>query len=201
MSDWTSTIHWVFSGIGVLILGWLGTWIHAHRKKKSMPLSVPETNTSNVNISSSTIAAPITGRDLILAPVKLEVGKIEVAAPAPAEADEYRSRPTADEIKATISAQPLLLQNSVREHYAGWKFRWPARINAMTPRDGITTSIFFSYGDAMVGAHIFTPSIVLADFVWLKHVKSEEKVTITGTILGYDGIAFHVKLDGLVLRN
>ena len=114
--------------------------------------------------------------------------------------DEYRSKPTADELMEAIEALPALQRDSAGEHYVGTKFRWPAEIRVVSQQGEGWAGMMFVYGDKPVGTRIRT-RVLISDYVWLKHVKGGEKVLITGEITAWDSLYFQVELHSMDLQD
>jgi len=161
MTSSTPPYEWIFSGIGVAILSWFGSWIY--RRYRKTP--------SQVRISDSTVVGPIAGRDISIGTL-VQCG---VAIPT----DEHRSTPTPGEIRAAIRQASFYLAPSVARSYSGLKVRWSARIKNVQVRDGLAD---LALGGSDEGSPYIVLKVKLGDCPILKTVRGGESVEAIGTI-------------------
>jgi hypothetical protein len=206
-TDWIiENRQWVFSGIGVAVI--VGGYKFVSRllsRNQQQP-----TQTPLLDHSQNAKATAIAGRDVHITyghltnttatnvtPPSSPVVPVTPVTPVRAIVDEYRSKPTPADLVAAIAALPHLQQVSARRHYAGIKVRWELKINKVLERPKGYAALFFNYGEElgpMVGA-----IVLVSDYVWLKNVRGNEKVTITGTYVKSDPITIYVQINSMEL--
>ena len=172
--------QWVFSGIGVLLLSWLGMWIfRRYLRKQEKPGSeqhIEGDSESHVAIVGSTVNGPVVGRDM-------KIGTyIQQINPAPEEQnDEYRIRPTPTEIIDSIRKVALFNQKSVANGYVGCKVRWQARLSGIhrIPKQDDMVDVTLTSEPRAVW---ISTTVRLSEYPLLKNLKRDEPVEVAGTI-------------------
>src|SRR6202035_4404002 len=147
--DWSKTIPWVFSGIGVALLSWLGNWLYKLYKRygnvdqvrgmstdhwgaKLVPVAAmqPLRESSQVNIADARIEGPVAGRD-----VNIGTYVQQGATPDSQRHDEYHEYPTPNTIRIAVDQAALYLRPSVESSYVGIKIRWQSKLRKIVPRE------------------------------------------------------------------
>lgn len=169
-----TTIQWVFSGIGVLIVGWLATWAYRRFANRSNQ----ENSAPAQIISGSTVVGPVAGRDINI--------KTFHAGSAGAAVDEYRAAPTPFQIKKTISGAPIYTRDTIANNYADLKVRWSGTLYTVSKRENDEILAVVQVEEGQAEAWVRT-IVKLDDYPVLKIVHGGEPVTIAGTIASVEG--------------
>jgi hypothetical protein len=176
--------QWVFSGIGVLVLSWIGTLIfrryNRNQKESGSDLQIESESArsaSQVEISDSTVIGPVAGRDI-------SIGTFVQSASTPKLLDdEYGATPTAEEVAASIQKTPSYLRRSMSDTYVGIKVRWTGSIlNIFVAHiDEIKLTLMVSGEVGIMGPTVIV-RVKLSDYPILKTVHGGESVEVFGTI-------------------
>jgi hypothetical protein len=167
MNSWMTTVQWVFSGIGVLVLGWLGTWAY-RRLSKHHDQHVP----SSQVISRSNIVGPVAGRDVNVA---FYGGELD----ARGSVDDYRESPNPAEIQQSISRVSMYARQSVANTYEGLKVRWSGSLLNIREVERGEIEVVLEIGEAN---SLVVTKVCLSDYPILKTVRGHEPVVATGII-------------------
>ena len=162
-----TTIQWVFSGIGVLLVAWAGTWIYRRFRPREQELTPAQV------ISNSEIVGPVAGRDINIG--TYHGGNVETAS------DDYRPGPTPAEIRDSVSKVSLYASDSVTDNYRGIKGRWSGTLYSICKRrdDEIEVDLKVGSGDSY---GLVLAIVKLSDYPILKTVNGGEPLAVTGTI-------------------
>jgi hypothetical protein len=168
----TSAYEWIFSGIGVAVVSWLGTWAYRRYHKLSTSKEHSESS-SQVKISDSTVIGPVAGRDI-------SIGTFVQQGAIPEQlSDEYRSTPTMSQIDAAIGQAPLYLRKSVASSFSDLKVHWQMQVrNIQRLADGQIEVVLGDTGRASIAV----ASVKLEDYPILKTIHGGEPVEVIGTI-------------------
>lgn len=212
--DWSTWVPWVFSGIGVSVLGWFGRWFFKLYKRyenaeqvRNIPKDrweaelVPvapvqsQSSSSQVNISGSHVEGPVAGRD-----VNIGTYTQKNSTPEAKNHHEYSETPTPNDIDAAIRKVSLFLQDSVAQSYIGIKVRWKSKLRKLIPREN-KDEIAVQFRGTHESSTIHT-IVRLDEYPILKTVRGKEEVEITGTIERIEAGIYlkDVKLRFLPLR-
>ena len=168
MTNSTPAYEWIFSGIGVAALSWLGAWLYRRRQRE------PKSEHSKVNISDSIVVGPVAGRDISIGTY------VQHGVPDDFANDEYRATPTSTDIAAAIKKVPFYLRESTANSYSGVKVHWTAQVKSLVMvRDGIATLSFGGSDDAW--PYIIV-KVKLDDYPVIKTIHGGEPAELIGTI-------------------
>jgi hypothetical protein len=167
MNSWMTTVQWVFSGIGVLVAGWLATWAYRrfskHRGQQVLSSQV---------ISHSSIAGSVAGRDVN---VTLYGGESD----AKESADDYRELPSPAAIQESISKVSIYARESLANTYEGLRVRWSGSLYNIYGEKGGEIDVVLKIGET--GSLVVT-KVRLSDYPILKTVRGHEPVVVMGII-------------------
>jgi hypothetical protein len=179
--------QWIFSGIGVLLLSWIGTWIYRRSTRKQQKLKSEQHiegevhSASQVKISNSTVNGPVAGRDINIA--NLVQSSVPIG-----QTDDYHEKPTPGEIRRALQSVSLYLQHSVAASYHGHNIRWQTRLSNIHPLSNGQIDVILESADEEI---IVVVKAVLRDYPVLKTVRGGESVEVVGTI-------HYVQTNGLI---
>lgn len=161
---------WVFSGIGVAVIGWFGKWRHKRSRENDSP-------SSQENISDPKIQGPVASRDM-------NVGThVHNSDPVDAKNyDAYPTSPTPFDIKSAINQASLSLRASVVESFIGIRVRWKTSLENIFPRGSNMVFVtLLSTGQGVSGPLVIA-KVSVEDYPTLKTVHGGESVEAAGTI-------------------
>lgn len=149
----------------------------AEKRQKSQILaeSAPEKhagNSSQVNISDSTVIGPVAGRDI-------SIGTLVQGSALIGKTDDYREKPTPREIRDALQSVSLYLQHSVADSYAGHRIRWQTRLSNIHRLSSGQIDVCLSSEDEEI---LVVVKADLTDYPVLKTVRGGESVEVVGTI-------------------
>jgi len=193
------TIEWVFSGIGVLLVSWLATWLHRRSRpteaKTAAPVSPSEDNSSKVTVSNSTVEGPIAGRDL-----KIETYIQTAVLPATGEYDEFHSLPNPSAILKELNQTSFYSRADVAKNYIGIRVCWRLSLSeVLFTSDGDAKLMLISLGDRTTEDTSVSATVRLSDYPVLRTLRGHELVEVTGEIAHVQGEGF-VHLRDVRLR-
>src|SRR5438477_3684831 len=126
------------SGFGVAVAGWIGNFIYRHLKK--------DQDNSTQNIISSMVTGPVAGRDM-------NIEQLHISSPSSILSvgeEQYRERPTPQEMKAEIGKVSMYAQQSVAETFSGLKIRWTGSLSGIRVIREDKTEVDFRIDDTYV---------------------------------------------------
>src|ERR1700722_6142110 len=178
MKSW---VPWVFSGVGVALLGvlgrFLGRWFR--REGQSAGLSASRSNVTGSPVASGSNITQTVNFMTVTAPT---------ASLAPAEGD-YSETPTPADIETHLDSLPAFQRDRVKDSYVGLKVSWPAQLRSLFEKaptyrrltgSDVTHTLFARYKQAR-GPSILA-DIDIERFPRLKIAHDGTPLRISGTI-------------------
>ena len=126
--------EWLFSGLGVLILG--GVWAFFRKRSRPESISFPSSNKASLSAehNSSVLGSPVASGSNISQTVNFSTTNI---APPPVahRREPTTTRPTPEEIMAQVDSVPVLQKIAAGQAYVGLKVRWPVTFSTAVELD------------------------------------------------------------------
>jgi hypothetical protein len=161
----TSWWEVVFSGIGVAVIGWVGSLIYRYFREKE--------DTSSQTIVNSNIAGPVAGRDMHIKEVHLTPLS---STPSVAE-EQYHERPTPKDMQTEIHKVSMYAKGSIAETFKGLKIRWTGILTGIRLIDRSRTEVAMEVDGTVVVTYV-----EIDDYPILKTVRGGEPLTVNATI-------------------
>jgi hypothetical protein len=175
--------EWLFSGIGVAILGSVLAFFVRRR-------TVANENTSIIE-DTSMIGSPVATGSNISQTVSVTLAGTQ---PTPDARDSYSGKPAPDEIYSQLAALPIFQRDDAAKSYVGIRVSWPVRLDYLeTLREGTidptanTHRVYLSYENSIASKLGKTTTLVSVDVnigrnPRLKIAHEGDQMRISGTI-------------------
>jgi hypothetical protein len=173
-------VQWVFSGIGVAVLGFLGRWLF-RRDGQSAAISANR---------SSVVGSPVASGSNISQTVNLTtVNPAPTVNPALQIKGDYSEKPTPADIENQLDALPAFQRNKMKDDYVGLKVSWPVSVSSLFEVDefirkwrkvNYTHTILARYG--MSVSQVISVDVDIERFPRLKFTHDGTRLRISGTI-------------------
>lgn len=182
--------EWIFSGIGVAVIGWIGAAVYRHSKSKSAPPQPAPTSGSTVGmvvVNMGNATNPI---------INAGTGSVEqgVSAVQPAEPTQpvsiTRVAPiTLKQIRQAIESAPPLQRPGVTRHYVGITVQWRTALVSATrgTNDPDDIRLLLKVKEDVISAHL-TCHVRLSQYRELGILQEGAPITVSGRIRDIDGL-------------
>jgi len=195
-------LEWVFSGVGVAVLGYVGKLLFRWYKPDSVsPQPIDgasadseatgagaQANSLAIGAGASLTNSPIIGGSNNVQQVTITNNisgeKVPISQRKP-------SLPTANEIRQQQYALPPFQQQDFPQQFVNMKVRWPVRVQDVSGVDDYCCHLDCTYGEERWGA-VITCVVPIKDYPIIRIVKPGHWVWVEGTIYKID-YAFNLR--------
>jgi hypothetical protein len=169
---------WIFSGVGVAVLGFFVRKFFQRAKGHSVAVSANR---------SSVVGSPVASGSNISQIVNLTT--VKPAPTAPHIKEGYSEKPTPADIENQLESLPAFQRNKIRDDYVGLKVSWPVRFSSLIALDEFsrkwrtvdhTHTILVHYDTSI--AQVIGGQVDIERFPRLKFTHDGTRLRISGTI-------------------
>jgi hypothetical protein len=178
---------WIFSGIGVAVLGFIVRKFFLRSKGDSAAISPNR---------SSVIGSPVASGSNISQTVNVTTVHSTPTANSPVNRD-YSKKPTPSDIRAHLDSLPAFQRNTVRTSYHGLKVCWRVRFTSLTELGKHHQKLYKTDHTHLILFRYEFMSQVIATQVNIERFP-RVKITHDGTLLRLSGTISEVTVDGRV---